>query len=748
MVLSNQPMKHKGEDFSSLIPEHSFIFKFWKVLIPIVLLAGLFWYFILRDLPSPTKLASSSLPQSTRIYDRNGVLLYTIYGNRNQIALPLSSIPKNVQNATIAIEDKSFYQHGPIDLRGIARAAYETVFHKQLQGGSTLTQQLVKNTLLTQDRTLVRKMREIVLAFATEVLFSKDKILDMYLNQIPYGGTAYGIEAASETYFGKHAKDLDLAQSALLAGLPEAPTSYSPFGPHPELAKERQKQVLQAMLDQKYITNNQYNQAVAEPLAYSKISNNIRAPHFVLWVKSLLEKEYGEQTVEEGGLTVKTSLDINIQDFAQNAVTTEVAKAAYAHITNGAALVTNPMTGEILAMVGSKDYFDTTDTDGNVNLTISLRQPGSSIKPINYADGLMHGYTAATAFVDKATCFPNPGQAPYCPVNYDGKFHGLVQMRYALGNSLNIPAVKMLKANGVDSMIATADAMGITSFTDPSRYGLSLTLGGGEVTMVDMATAYGVLANNGYRIDLQPILKVTDNKGNVLQQYTPPTSPIFGTRVLPTGVAYIITNILTDDSARYIDFGPHSQLWFGGQYVAAKTGTTNDFRDNWTFGYTPSSTTPNPYVVAAWVGNNNNSPMNAIASGITGAAPIMHDIMAHLITGKRIAQPPIPDDVTMLPVCNDSGLLPPIDNPNGCPTRVEYFLKGMVPTIHEGVTQNMWVDKATQNPPAPGVQDANLDLKSEQVVTDPVGDTYCITCPALSPTPTPTPASNAAGATP
>src|SRR3989344_5391049 len=410
-------------------------------LIPFILILIIFYIFILKDLPSPTRLSSSSIPQSTQIFDRKGELLFTIYGQKNQTFVPLSTIPKHMQQATIAIEDKNFYQHGPIDLKGIARSVISITFRNQIQGGSTITQQLVKNSLLTPERTILRKVKEVLLAFATESLYSKSQILEMYLNQSPYGGTAWGVEAASQTYFGKHAKDLTLSQSSLLAALPEAPTTFSPFGSHPELAKKRQEEVLRKMYEEKYITKSQMEKAIREPLRYKNLSNTIKAPHFVLYVKDLLIKKYGEKTVEQGGLKVTTSLDLSIQDMAQATVAAEVADLKFSRVTNGASLVTNPATGEILAMVGSHDYFDI-QHDGNVNIAISQRQPGSSIKPINYAVGLLNGYTAATPFVDQKVCFPNPGHPAYCPVNYDGKFHGVLQMRQALANSINIPAVK------------------------------------------------------------------------------------------------------------------------------------------------------------------------------------------------------------------------------------------------------------------------------------------------------------------
>jgi len=699
----------------------------------VVLLIFAFYFFILRDLPLPTRLSSTATPQSTLIYDRNGKLLYNIYDKKNQTFIPLSTIPKYTQEATIAIEDKNFYEHGAVDLRGIARAVFSIVFHQQIQGGSTLTQQLVKSSLLTQEQTIPRKIKEIILAFATEIIYSKSQILEMYLNQVPYGGTAYGVEAASEYYFGKHAKELDLAQGALLAGLPQAPTQFSPFGAHPEEGKDRQIEVLKAMHEQGYITSAQEQKAEKEDLKYRKFTNDIAAPHFVLYIKDLLIAKYGEKMVEEGGLKVVTSLDSTIQDYAQSMVTSEVDKLPqYYHVTNGAALVTNPATGEILAMVGSRDYFDT-KVDGNVNVTTSLRQPGSSIKPINYAVGLLNKYNAATTFIDQPICFPNQGGKDYCPVNYDGKWHGLVEMRYALGNSFNIPAVKMLKVNGVEAMVATASAMGISTFTHPENYGLSLTLGGGEVKMVDMATAFGVFANSGYRINLHPILKVSDKTGKVLEEYKPPLSPIFGKKVLPDGVAYIISDILADNGARLMEFGDNSELKIPGQTVSVKTGTTNDFRDNWTIGYTPS------FLVAAWVGNDDNSRMSGLVSGITGAAPIWNDIMSHLLKGRTPEPMSRPPDIIQKSVCSDTGLLPSATT-TPCPTRFEYVLKGTESPKGQVTTGDTLIDKNIQDLPAKGQTD-NLESKQETVYTDPTGDRFCLTCPhpSLLPSPTPTP---------
>lgn len=701
------------------------------ILLFIIFLLGNFYISVLKDLPSPSKLSSSEIPQSSEIYDRGDKLLFTIYKTRDRTSVPLSQVPKYMREASIAVEDKNFYYHGAIDLKGLTRAFFSTVFKRKIQGGSTLTQQLVKNSLLTPERTILRKVREIILSFATEAVYSKDQILEMYLNQVPYGGTAWGVEAAAKTYFGKKAKDLTLAEATLLAGLPEAPTTYSPFGAHPDLGKRRQAHVLSQMLKEGYITKEEEQKALKEPLKFKKFSNTIKAPHFVLYVKDLLVQKYGQRTVEEGGLKVKTTLDLSLQELAQNVVATEVGKLRFSRVSNGGALVTNPATGEILAMVGSKDYFDES-IDGNVNVTLALRQPGSAIKPVNYATGLIKGYTAATPFVDNKICFPNQGGRTYCPVNYDGKFHGVVSMRTALASSINVPAVKMLKLNGIENMIETAQKIGITTFKDPSNYGLSLTLGGGEVTMLDMAQAFGVFANGGYRVDLKPILKVEGPDGKVLEEYKPPKSPIFGKKVIPSGVSFIISDILADNNARLLAFGPNSVLKIDEKRVSVKTGTTNDFRDNWTIGFTQN------FVVAAWVGNNDGRPMGTIVSGVTGAAPIWRNIMVSLTKDKPIATLQKPSDVIQKQVCEGSGLLSKIESP--CKTYLEYFVKGDEPTKFDPGRQKIWVNKDTKMPPPPGVADTNLELKEETIVEDATGEKYCASCPKPpEPSPSPTP---------
>lgn len=719
-----------------------FLSKWFRFLIMPLFLLGIvgfvvfMYFFVLKDIPKATQLGSTSQPQSSKIYDRNGELLYTMYTGRNQTYLPLNSIPKNIQQATIAIEDRNFYSHGAIDIQGIIRAIYVNFKGERVEGGSTLTQQLVKSSLLTPERTIERKAKEIILSFIVEAIYPKNKILEMYLNQVSYGGTAYGVDAASQVYFNKPVSELTLAEAAFLAGLPQAPSRYSPFGSHPEEGKERQKRVLTAMYEEGYISEEEKNKAVEEGLEFSAIRDEIKAPHFVFYVKDYLTEKYGEKMIEQGGLSITTSLDLKTQKLVEDSIATEGARLNESNWYNAASVVTHPMTGEILAMAGSRDYFDS-ERDGNVNVAIARRQPGSSIKPINFATGLINGYTAATPFVDKRVCFPNPGQAAYCPRNYDGAFHGVVQMREALANSYNIPAVKMLKLNTVEKMIEVAEKMGIDTFTDsPDRYGLSLTLGGGEVTMLQMTEAFGVFANSGYRVPLQPILKIERPNGDVIEEYEKPTSILSGTKAIPEGVAYIISHILQDNQARTPAFGGNSPLRIPGYPVSVKTGTTNDYRDNWTIGYTPS------YVVSVWVGNNDNTPLRGVTSGISGAAPIWNDIMTGLLEDTEPEELKQPDSVVGVNICSDSGLRPqPDGSPYRCPTKFEYFLKDTIPAeVDPGLTK-VFVDKTTNALAVEG-QVENVEERDGKIVTDPTGDTYCTTCappPDENPNPTPAP---------
>jgi len=614
----------------------------------------------LQELPSPKQLSFQQAPLTTKIFDRQGKLLYQIYAQQNRTLVPLSSIPKYLQEATIAIEDKNFYKNSGIDIVAIIRAAIADISGKPLQGGSTITQQLVKSTLLTPEISIQRKIKEIILAFWADNIYTKDQILEMYFNQIPYGGTAWGAEAASEVYFNSKVSDLDLAQSAFLAGLTRAPTSYSPFGESPSLWKERQAEVLTRMEQLKYINLQEKNDALKEELVFSIPQIPIYAPHFVMYIKDLLSNKYGLGMVEKGGLQVTTSLDLETQDMVQKVVNSEVEKNAYLNLTNGASLVTNPKNGDILAMVGSKDYSNL--TSGNFNVTTALRQPGSSIKVITYALALSNGFTAATILDDSPISYTFPGSPTYTPVNYDGKFRGKMSLRIALANSINIPAVKTLSKIGVQNMISLAKKMGITTWNNPENYGLAITLGAAETKMTDMATVYGVLANEGYKINLNPILKITDSIGNVLEEKT--DINIAKVQVVDPGIAFIISNILADNGARALEFGLNSPLDIPNHYVSVKTGTSDNKRDNWTIGYTPD------FLVAAWVGNNDNSPMSqSLASGITGAAPIWHEIMINLlqetasVSADKIA---IPSDVIQ----------------KDCIGRKEYFIKGTENSIN------------------------------------------------------------------
>lgn len=609
---------------------------------------------LLQNLPDPKSLSAGQIPQTTKIYDRNDTLLYEIYGAQNRTIIPLSQIPMHLQNATIAIEDKDFYKHPGFDISAIVRSAIANFKGENLQGGSTLTQQLIKSTLLTPETKVTRKIKEIILAFWAERIYTKYEVLQLYLNQVSYGGTSWGVETASQTYFGKQTKDLDLAESAFLAGIPRAPTIYSPYGDTPNAWKKRQKEVLTRMVTLGYITKQQEEEALTQELSFQQPQTPIHAPHFVMYVKNLLIKKYGLAMVERGGLTVKTSLDLKLQNIAQKIVTDEVVSNAYLNLTNGAALVTNPSNGDILAMVGSVDFSD--PRSGNVNLTTALRQPGSSIKPVTYAAALMNGMTAASIIDDSPVTYSSPGAPTYAPVNYDGRFHGRVPIRYALANSFNIPAVKTLNQIGVPTMMSLAKNMGITTWNEPERYGLALTLGGAEVKMTDMATVFGVFVNQGQRVDLNPIVKITDAKGNIWEEKTETNRK----RIFDPAIAYIMSDILADNPSRSPSFGASSPLYIPGHTVSVKTGTTDNKKDNWTIGYTPD------YVVAAWVGNNDGALMSqSLASGITGAAPIWNKIMVNLIKDKPDKKFTQPETVVA----------------KSCLGRTEYFVKGTENTV-------------------------------------------------------------------
>lgn len=639
----------------------------------VMLLAITIIIFFATQVPSPDQLTSRSIAQSTKIYDRNGELLYDIFKNQNRTPVKLEEIPDNVKKATIAIEDKDFYNHQGFSPLGIGRSVYDILVSRQVEGGgSTLTQQLVKNALLSSERTFTRKLKEFILAIQVERAYSKDQILEMYLNEIPYGGTAYGIEAASNLYFGKHAKELSLAEASLLAGLPQRPSVYSPYGTHPELSRVRQAEVLRRMYEDGYITREQSELANKAELTYRTAQNEIgfKAPHFVLYVKQKLIEQYGDRMVEQGGLKVTTTLDYKLQEEAQKIVKNEVEKLKNSQVGNGAAMVMDPKTGQILSMVGSKDYF-AEDYDGNVNVALSLRQPGSATKPITYAAGLQKGYTAATTIMDVKTEFPGGDQPAYIPVNYDGQYHGPVQVRYALGNSFNIPAVKMLAMVGVKNVMDLGYRMGLSTWEPTEEninsVGLSLTLGGKEVRLLDLTSAFSVFANKGMKQDPISILKVTDAKGKTLYEYQQSD----GTKIVDEGITFIISNILSDNGARSAAFGSNSILNVPGKTVSVKTGTTDEKRDNWAIGFTPS------VAVGVWVGNNDNTKMNpSIASGTTGASPIWQKIMVAALKGNTDEKPDQPGGISYTDVDGLMGGKPR----DGSPTRKEYFIKGTEPS--------------------------------------------------------------------
>lgn len=702
-------------------PSHSPSHHFWgyfPILLTIMVVLSLGYY--LRDLPSPTNLNQPlSYPISTKIYDRHGTLLYEIYDDQNRTPIQLANLPTYVKQATISIEDQNFYRHHGFDTGGILRALYKTATGQRLEGGSTITQQLVKVALLTPERTVSRKIKEAILTVATEILYTKDQILEMYLNHIPYGGTAYGIESAAHRFFNKNAADLTLAETTLLAGLPQAPSRYSPFL-SPDGAKSRQSQVIDRMISDGYLTAELGATTKNTELVYSHPGTDIRAPHFVMYVRQLIEDTYGLKQVGSGGLRVTTTLDLDLQDAAQSSLSAELKQLHRLKISNGAALVTNPGSGEILAMIGSYDYFSDT-IDGKVNVTTSLRQPGSSIKPLNYALGLeTRVITPSTMLLDTPICFESVGQPNYCPKNYDNSFRGLTQIRFALGNSLNIPAVKVLALNGVGNFINFAHKLGINSWENPQNYGLSLTLGGGEVTMLEMATAFGVFANTGIKVPLQPILKVETFDGRILYEFHPEDALRSGDRVLSEDTAFLISHILSDNNARAGAFGANSVLNIPGKTVSVKTGTTNNLRDNWTIGYTPTR------LVATWVGNNDNTPMSYVASGVTGASPIWQKIMRYSL--RDITTPGLtrPESIVGASICTNSGTLPLPESP--CDTRYEYFLEGTIPTISTLSEREIFVNKSTHHPPNNESEFADVEPLTKILASDPFVKDYCVNC--------------------
>jgi 1A family penicillin-binding protein len=640
---------------------------FLLVVFSILITSSIVIYIFFKSLPDVNSLKERKYPMTTKILDRKGRLLYKIYKNQNRTLIHLSDLPKYVAETTIAIEDKGFYRHFGVSPRGIIRAFLENKKEGgTVQGGSTITQQLVKNALLSPERTIDRKIKEVVLAILVERRFTKNQILEMYFNEVPYGGTAYGIEEAAQMYFGVPAKKLSLGQAALLAGLPASPTDFSPYGASPEISKTRQLEVLRNMISMKYITKEEAEKAEREKLVFNKQKIEIKAPHFVFFVKDELEKKYGTEFVNQGGLTIQTTLNLDIQNMAQKEVEKGVEEQKYLLVGNGAAVVEDPQNGEILAMVGSRDYFDT-EHDGNVNVAVAARQPGSSIKPVTYALALSSGlYTPSTIIDDAPITYHTEGSPPYSPINYDNKFHGKVTIRTALACSYNVPIVKILSTLGVSRLIDFAEKLGITTWTDRSRFGYSLTLGGGEVKLIDMAKVFSVFANQGKKVEQKYILKITNPQGKVIENNTLTKSE----RVLSPIVSFQISDILADNSARTPAFGPMSSLVIPNHTVSVKTGTTDSKKDNWTIGYTKD------YTVAVWIGNNDNTPMSFyLESGNTGAAAIWNPIMKNLLNQKKDQKLSAPEELILVDICKETGTLPC----PGCTVQKEYFIRGSEP---------------------------------------------------------------------
>ena len=633
----------------SKLTKTKFLFKLSVILgvFGVVALGGIFAYHA-KDLPSPASMAEIKISESTKIYDRTGeILLYDIHGEQKRTIIAIGEIPGYVKAATIVAEDDNFYNHFGVDFRGIARATITNLKGSKVkQGGSTITQQLIKNIYLSPERTLSRKIKELILALEMEIKYSKEDILNFYLNVVPYGSNAYGIEAAARTFFNKQAHELTISESALLASLPKAPTYYSPFGNNPDKLKARHDYVLERMYSFGYITQDELGSAREEELNYYQDPTGLKAPHFVMHVIEQLEQTYGQEQLKNLGLTVTTSLDWELQQEAQKIVAEWAEKNEKRFRAKNAALVAlDPKSGEILSMVGSRDYFDK-ENDGNVNVTTRLRQPGSSFKPFAYAAVFEKGYTPDTIIFDVETNFGVQGAKEYIPGNYDEKFRGPVTFKEALAQSINVPAIKILYLAGLSNTINLAHSLGITSLNnDPSHYGLSLVLGGGEVTLLEETAAYGVFSQEGVYNEPEAILKITSKEGEIL--YEAESEPL---EVLDPQIARLITSILSDNGLRSPLFGENSYLNLGNIPSAVKTGTTQEYRDAWTLGYTPD------IAVGVWVGNNIPSTMPG-ASGAAAAAPIWHHFMKKLyeitdLTPKNFT-PPRPINTTK-PILNGS----------------------------------------------------------------------------------------------
>ncbi len=598
------------------------------------------------QLPDFNNFENRNIINSTKIYDRTGkIVLYNIHDNVRRTAIDIKDISPYIQKATISIEDAHFYEHYGFRPTSFIRAALANVTSGgYAQGGSTINQQVVKNALLTREKTISRKLKEIILSIKLDRELPKDTILQIYLNESPYGGTMYGVEEASLTFFNKKAKDVTLTEAAYLAALPQAPTYYSPYGKHRDDLEKRKNLVLQRMYELGHITLEQKNFSQKESVTFEKdLSNSGKALHFVMYIREYLEEKYGIDTVLNGGLKVITTIDYPLQEQAEKIVKEGALENAKKYKADNSALIAiDPKTGQILSMVGSRDFFDK-EIPGQFNITTAFRQPGSSFKPIVYAAAMKVGYTPETVLFDTPTQFStlcdaygkpiNSGTNPsvcYMPDNYDGLFRGPVSLREALAQSLNVPAVKLLYLTGLNNAVSLAQAMGLSTIVDASRYGLSLVLGGGEVTLLELTNAYGVFANNGVYHKQQGILEVRDRDDSILEKFS-----LSQTEVLPEEVTTLISSMLSDNVARTPSYGANSSLYFKNRPVAVKTGTTNDYKDVWVVGYTPS------VVVGMWAGNNDNTPIDKRTAGFV-LAPVWRKAMDAAVENTPVEYFPDP----------------------------------------------------------------------------------------------------------
>ncbi len=598
------------------------------ILLLFSIIMAIFVIITAKSLPNPDELLKREVSQSTKIYDRTGEhVLYEISGEEKRTLIDINEIPDHVKYAVISIEDKNFYNHKGFSLFAMFRTVITNIIYNRTAGGSTLTQQFVKNAVLTNEKTIIRKVKELIISYRLEKKFEKDEILQMYLNEIPYGSNAYGVEAASQKYFGKSVKEVSIAEAAVLAAIVQAPSKYSPYGPNKDILLGRKDYVLGLMEDQGYINEQEKEDALKQELIFTGQNTNIIAPHFVMEIKHDLAEKYGEKTIEQGGLKIYTTLDLYKQEIAEEVVKEKIEEYGERYNANNASLVSiDPKTGQVLAMVGSKDYFND-DIDGQVNIATRLRQPGSSMKPLVYSVLFEKGgYNPNTLLYDVRTNFSNNTNEPYEPNNYDLSENGAISIRKALAGSLNIPAVKALYLSGITDTINYLEKFGYSSFKEKDRFGLSFVLGGAEVKLLEHTNAYSAFARDGEIREISMILKVEDNKGNILEQYKENKKT-----VLSKESARMINDILSDNNARSFTFGENNKLTLNNRPVAAKTGTTNDYKDAWTIGYTPS------IVTGVWVGNSDNKEMNN-AGGSTVAAPIWNEYMKRILTDTPVEE--------------------------------------------------------------------------------------------------------------